>query len=99
MYLKLKNTERTFDVTAPTERTANGADQAYWVLTFKVKGLLTTEEIDELFCPENTAEMVFVTPLPNNTEYEYKVSGYINKIFSIIRHESSECELQFSKGV
>ena len=97
MYLKLKNTERTFEVEAPIERTVKGAETVFWVITLKVKELLTTEEIDELFCAENTEEMTFVTPLPNGTEYEYVVSGYTKKVFSIIKHENNECELQFSK--
>lgn len=100
MYLKLKNIERTFDVTAPTERSAKGADRNYWVISFGVNEQLNTEEVEAFFKPENTAEMVFVTPYPNGTEYEYTACGYTKKIFSAIKHTADGgcvVELQFSK--
>ncbi len=102
MYLKLKNVDRKFDVTAPTERSASGADKKYWVITFNITERLTTEEIEEYFMPENTAEMTFVTVFPNDIEYEYAVLGYVNKVFSLIKHASDgtcSVEMQFSKEV
>ena len=101
MYLKLKNVERTFEVDAPTERTANGADKSFWVISFNVKEQLTTDEIENFFSPEHTAEMAFVTPLPNGTVYEFVASGYVNRVFNLIKHlPNGECtiELQFSKN-
>jgi hypothetical protein len=101
MYLKLKNVERTFNVEAPTERSAKGADTNFWVISFSVKEPLTTEEIEEYFTPDNTIEMAFVTPLPNGTEYEYVASGYVNRVFNLIKHlENGECvvEMQLSKN-
>lgn len=100
MYLKLKNVERRFEVTAPTERSTSGAEKKFWVITFNINERLTTEEIEEYFTPDNTAEMTFVTVLPNETEYEYVVSGYANKVFSLIKHSADggcSIELQFSK--
>ena len=101
MYLKLKNVDRTFDVDAPTERTAKGGTDNYWVISVSVKEQLTTEEVEEYFVPENTAEMTFVTPLPNGTEYEYVASGYVNRVFNLIKHLSDGgcvIELQLSKN-
>ena len=100
MYLKLKNVERTFNVDAPTERTVQGAEKYFWVISFNVKEHLSTEEVEEYFVPDNVAEMTFVTPLPNGTEYEYVASGYVNKVFNLIKHtEDGGCkvEFQFSK--
>lgn len=100
MILKLKNVERTFKVSAPTERTAKGAEKNYWVISFNVNEHLTTEEIEEYFTAENVSEMVFVTTLPNDTEYEYSVNGYTARVFNAIRHAadgSCVVELQFSK--
>ena len=102
MYLKLKNVERRFEVTAPTERSASGADKNFWVITFNVNERLTTEDIEWYFTPENTAEMTFVTLLPNKTEYEYVVSGYTKRVFSLIKNATDgSCiiEMQFSKEV
>ena len=101
MYLKLKNVERTFNADAPTERTAKGGENNFWVLSFNVNEQLTTEEVEEYFVPDNTEEMTFVTPLPNGTEYEYIVSGYTSKLFNTIKHlANGECvvEFQFSKS-
>ena len=101
MYLKLKNVDKTFNVDAPTERTAKGAEKSFWVITFSVNEQLTTEQVEEYFTPENTAEMIFVTPLPNGTECEYVATGYVNKIFNLIKHlENGGCviEFQFSKN-
>ena len=96
MYLKLKNVERTFNVDSPTERTAKGGENNFWVISFNVKEQLTTDEIEQYFVPDNTAEMVFVTPLPNGTEYEYTVNGYVNKVFNAIRHlDNCECVVEF----
>ena len=101
MYLKLKNVERTFNVDSPTERMAKGGENNFWVISFNVNEQLTTEEVEEYFIPDNTAEMTFVTPFPNGTEYEYVVNGYVNKVFNTIKHLSDgECivEFQFSKN-
>ena len=101
MYLKLKNVERTFNVDAPTERTVKGAEKHFWLISFSVKEHLTTNEVEEYFAPEHTEEMTFVTPLPNGTEYEYVTSGYVNRIFNLIKHsEDGGCtvELQFTKN-
>ena len=100
MYLKLKNIERTFNVDAPTERTVKGGENNFWMISFCVNEQLTTEEVEEYFVPENVAEMVFVTPLPNGTEYEYTVNGYVERVFNSINHsENGECvvDFQFSK--
>lgn len=100
MYLKLKNVERSFRVDAPTERTAKGAEKSFWVISFKVNEQLSTEEIEQYFSQENVETMTFVTPLPNGTEYEYEVNGYVSRVFNLIRHsQNGECavELQFSK--
>lgn len=100
MYLKLKNTERIFDVSAPTERSAKGAEKQFWVLAFSVNERLTTEEIEEYFIPDNTESMTFATPLPNGTEYEYSVNGYTTRMSNYIRHsDDGGCvvEMQFSK--
>ena len=102
MYLKLKDIERTFNVDAPTERTVKGAEKNIWVISFNVNEHLTTEEIDEYFTPEHTEEMVFVTPLPNGTEYETVATGYVNRVFNLIKHsENGGCviDLQFSKEI
>lgn len=100
MYLKLKNVDRLFNVEAPTERSAkgaeNGVEKNFWVISFNVKEHLTTEQIEEYFTPENTAEMTFVTPLPNDTEYEYVANGYVNKVFNTIRHSpDGNCTIEF----
>ena len=100
MYLKLKNVDRTFKVDSPTERMVKGGENNFWVISFNVKEHLTTEGIEEYFVPENTTEMVFVTPFPNGTEYEYVVNGYEDRVFNSINHsESGNCEVsfQFSK--
>lgn len=100
MYLKLKNVERTFNVDAPMERSVKGAEKYFWVISFNVKEHLTTEEVEKYFTPENTAEITFVTPLPNGTDYEYTVTGYTTKTFGIIKHSadgSCAIDLQFSK--
>lgn len=100
MYLKLKNVEKTFNADAPTERSAKGGEKNYWVISFTVNEQLSTEEIEKYFIPENTTEMTFVTPLPNGSEYEFVVSGYVNKVFNMIKHlNDGTCvvELQFSK--
>lgn len=96
MYLKLKNVDRTFNVEAPTERTLKGGENNFWVISFNVKEHLTTEQIEEYFTPDNTTEMIFVTPFPNGTEFEYKASGYVNKVFSTIRHsDDGNCTIEF----
>lgn len=100
MYLKLKNVERTFKANAPTERSAKGGESNFWVISFNVNERLSTEEIEEYFTPENTAEMTFVASLPNGTEYGYVVNGYVNRVFNIIKHsDDGGCvtEFQFSK--
>jgi hypothetical protein len=102
MYLKLKNVERTFNVDAPTERTVKGGKKNFWVISINVNEHLTTEELEGYFTPENTEEMTFVTPLPNGTEYEYKATGYVNRVFNLIKHSANGgcvVELQFSKEI
>ena len=105
MYLKLKNVDRKFETEAPMERIARGAENGkeknVWIISFNIKEHLTTDEIETYFTPENIVEMAFVTPLPNGTEYSYVTTGYVNKVFNIIRHsENGECvvEFQFSKN-
>lgn len=101
MYLKLKNVDRKFNVDAPTERTVKGAEKNLWVISLSVKEQLTTEEIEAYFTPDNTAEMTFITPLPNGTEHKYVASGYVDKVFNLIKHlDNGECvvELQLTKG-
>jgi hypothetical protein len=104
MYLKLKNVSRTFEVTAPTERTLkgaeNGVERNFWVLSFSINEKLTTEEIEDYFTPETTERMIFVTPLPNGTESEYVTNNYVKKVFNTIKLSlNGECtvDFQFSK--
>lgn len=105
MYLKLKNVDRTFETEAPMERIARGVEvgkeKNVWIISFNIKEQLTTEEVETYFTPETTSEMAFVTPFPNGTEHSYVTTGYVNKVFNIIRHsENGECvvEFQFSKN-
>jgi hypothetical protein len=96
MYLKLKNVDRTFKVTSPTERMVKGGENNFWVISFNVNEHLATEEVEEYFVPENTSEMVFVTPLPNGTEYEYKVNDYAERVFNAINHsDDGNCVVDF----
>lgn len=101
MKLKLKNIEREFSVSAPTERFVKGASKDHWLVTFSVQERLSTEEVESYFTAANTEEMVFSSPLPNGTEYEFVIKGYTDLAFSVIRNAedgSGVVDLQFTKG-
>ena len=103
MILKLKNLDRTFNVSAPSEKTMSGAEnKRFWVVSFKVLEHLTSDEVETFFTPENVSEMICTTPLPNGTVYSYSINGYTNKILGAIRHaDDGSCvvDLQFAKEI
>lgn len=87
MKLKLNPVEREFSLkAAPTERKVKGMEKEYWVLAFAVTESLSAEEVDELFVPENTEEMTITVPLVNGSEYSYTLSGYRDRVSTMICH-------------
>lgn len=105
MKLKLKNVEREFEATAPTERGVSGTDgqgnvKKYWIAAFSVKEALSTDEVEEYFAGDNLTELTFTTELVNGTEHSFILSGYEERIFSPIRYaEDGSCtvEIQLKK--
>lgn len=105
MKLKIKNIDREFEATAPTERGVKGTDgqgneKSYWIVSFVVNEALSTNEVEEYFVGDNLTELIFTTKLVNETEHSFTLSGYTDRIFSPIKYaEDGSCtvEIQLKK--
>ena len=92
------------ECTAPTEQKAYRAGtEAGWFLLLKLKGEMTSTELDNLLTAENYASLEFLTTTKSGEDKTlFTIGGYDNITSSTIRYAENtadtQSEIQLTKG-